>query len=87
MRRPIYLDHHATTPVDRRVAALMLHVMTEKFGNPNDRGHLYGEEARRIDEENRLSLTTSGSRIPTEPLPEPSRSMQRRRIPYRRFRT
>lgn len=56
LRRPIYLDHHATTPVDRRVAALMLHVMTEKFGNPNDRGHLYGEEARRIVEDARVRV-------------------------------
>jgi cysteine desulfurase len=56
LRRPIYLDHHATTPVDRRVAALMLQVMTEQFGNPNDRGHLYGVEARRIVDDARIRV-------------------------------
>jgi cysteine desulfurase len=56
LRRPIYLDHHATTPVDRRVAASMLRVMTEQFGNPNDRGHAYGEEAYRLMEESRASV-------------------------------
>jgi cysteine desulfurase len=55
-RRPIYLDHHATTPVDGRVAELMLRVMTEQFGNPNDRGHAYGEEAYRLMEESRASV-------------------------------
>jgi cysteine desulfurase len=45
MSSPIYLDHHATTPVDPRVAASMLRVMTETFGNPNSVEHLYGEEA------------------------------------------
>ncbi|MGL6344181.1 MAG: aminotransferase, partial [Waterburya sp.] len=30
---PIYLDYHSTTPVDPRVADLMLHYMTTVFGN------------------------------------------------------
>ena len=34
-RLPIYLDYHATTPVDPRVAAIVLRVMTSDFGNAN----------------------------------------------------
>jgi cysteine desulfurase len=44
--RPIYLDHHATTPVDPRVLDRMLPWFVEKFGNPSSIGHRYGEEAR-----------------------------------------
>jgi cysteine desulfurase len=42
---PIYLDHHATTPVDPAVVQIMLPFFTEKFGNPSGRQHVYGEEA------------------------------------------
>lgn len=42
---PIYLDHHATTPVDPRVAAIVLRAMTTDFGNANSAEHLYGEAA------------------------------------------
>jgi cysteine desulfurase len=44
MRR-VYLDHSATTPVDRRVAEAILPYLTEKFGNPSS-VHFYGQEAR-----------------------------------------
>ncbi len=43
--RPIYLDHHATTPVDPRVLAAMLPYFTEYFGNPTSTTHQYGWEA------------------------------------------
>lgn len=42
---PIYLDHHATTPVDPRVVAVILDVMTTSFGNANSVEHVYGEVA------------------------------------------
>lgn len=42
---PIYLDYHATTPVDPRVAAVVLHAMTTAFGNANSVEHSYGEVA------------------------------------------
>lgn len=48
--KPIYLDHHATTPVDPRVADVMMRVMTSQFGNPNSRGHVFGEEAAELVE-------------------------------------
>ncbi len=44
-QRPIYLDAHATTPVDRRVLEAMLPYFTEHFGNPSTNTHLYGWEA------------------------------------------
>lgn len=43
--RPIYLDSHATTPIDERVLAAMLPYFTQHFGNPSSISHLYGWEA------------------------------------------
>ncbi len=41
----IYLDYHATTPVDRRVADLVYQYMTEEFGNASSTDHEYGDRA------------------------------------------
>ena len=45
MTRPIYLDHHATTPLDSRVFDKMLPFLKEKFGNASSIDHIYGNEA------------------------------------------
>jgi len=42
---PIYLDHHATTPVDPRVFKAMTPYFTENFGNASSLDHPYGYDA------------------------------------------
>ena len=44
-RYPIYMDHHATTPVDSRVLQEMLPYFTQCFGNAASIDHEYGGEA------------------------------------------
>lgn len=55
-KRPIYLDYHATTPVDPRVLEAMIPYFTEKFGNPASKTHSYGNEALVAVEESRDTL-------------------------------
>jgi len=43
--RKVYLDHSATTPIDRRVVDAMLPYLYEKFGNASS-VHSFGQEAR-----------------------------------------
>lgn len=43
--KPIYLDYHSTTPVDSRIAELMVYYLTKAFGNASSIDHTYGDEA------------------------------------------
>jgi cysteine desulfurase len=53
---PIYLDHHATTPVDPRVAAVVMQAMITDFGNANSAEHVYGEVAAGLVHEARCHI-------------------------------
>jgi cysteine desulfurase len=62
----IYLDHHATTPVDPAVVAAMLPYFGERFGNPSSRQHALGEEAHRAVEEARAQVASLIGASPDE---------------------
>ncbi|MDF5740310.1 MULTISPECIES: cysteine desulfurase family protein [unclassified Nostoc] len=64
--RPIYLDCHATTPVDERVLAAMLPYFTENFGNPSSISHVYGWEAEAAVKQTREILATAINATPEE---------------------
>lgn len=67
MKLPIYFDYSATTPVDPRVAKVMMDCLTMdgNFGNPASRSHLFGwkaEEAVETARQHVADLVNADSR-------------------------
>jgi cysteine desulfurase len=60
-KRPIYLDYAATTPVDPRVADVMIECLRPEgeHGNPSSAGHEYGRRARALVERARMQVATA----------------------------
>lgn len=65
-KHPIYLDCHATTPLDERVLTAMLPYFTEHFGNPSSISHVYGWEAEAAVKQARQILANAINATPEE---------------------
>ncbi|MGF1498015.1 MAG: cysteine desulfurase family protein [Elainellaceae cyanobacterium] len=64
--QPIYLDCHATTPVDERALAAMLPFFTQSFGNPASVNHQFGWEAEAAVTRSRESIAAAINARPDE---------------------
>jgi cysteine desulfurase len=62
----IYLDYHATTPVDLRVAEKVMYYMTNAFGNANSVDHEYGDEAAQVVKQARQQIAELINASPKE---------------------
>ena len=64
--RPIYLDNHATTRVDPRVAEAMWPYFVDRYGNAGSTSHAFGSEAREAVDRARESIARSLNVSPRE---------------------
>ena len=65
VKTPIYFDHAATTPVDKKVLEKMLPYYTQVFGNPNSQ-HVFGRESVKAVDEARDTIAKIINAKPNE---------------------
>jgi len=66
MKRPVYMDHQTTTPVDRDVLEAMMPYLTDQFGDPSSRSHAWGWAAEEAVDRAREQIAMLVGALPEE---------------------